>query len=174
MVRDHVQQLLQEWQRAGKPSREDYLKGARWLERQRSQSQYKGLWPQPPLMITATVDDGWGHGLDVMEALAMAVGITIDRLGVLQSPATILKACRERHPDLLGLTVLQFDSDDALKEIATSLPETITLVAGGAAFRYDPDFARRTATRVVARNGASFLQFLLTFQPQTYPREDIA
>ena len=170
-MRDHVDQLLQEWRRTGKPSREAYLKGAEWLEARRRFSKYKGLWPQPPVMITATVDDGWGHGLDVIEALAAAVGITIDRLGLLQPPAAILEACRERQPELLGLTLLQFDSDEALKEITSALPDTTILVAGGAAFQYDPDFARRTGTQVVARDGMSFLQFLLTYQPQTSPRD---
>jgi B12 binding domain len=164
-VRDRVSGLLQQWSRRGKPSREDYMAMARELEAWRRQSAPGGLWAKPPLMVTATLDDGWGHGLDIIEALAASVGVTLHSLGVLQSPETIVQACRDRQPDLLGLTVLQFDSEDALIHITGSLPPVTTLVAGGAAYRYDPELAERTGTHVVARDGMAFLRFLLGYQP---------
>jgi len=167
-----VSDLLQQWFRRGKPSREDYLEGARKLEALRRQSAWGGLWPQPPLMITATLDDGWGHGLEIIEALAASVGVAVHSLGVLQSPETIVQACRERQPDLLGLTVLQFDSDDALIRITRSLPPVTTLIAGGAAYRYDPEFAERTGTHAVARDGIAFLRFLLGYQPIGNPANE--
>jgi len=164
-VRDRVSELLQDWARQGKPTREDYLEGARKLETLRRQSEWGGLWPQSPLMITATLDDGWGHGLDIIETLAASVGVTVHSLGVLQSPAAIVQACRDRQPALLGLTVLQFDSDEALIHITRALPPVTTLIAGGAAYLYDPEFAERTGTHAVARDGRAFLQFLLDYQP---------
>lgn len=171
-MRDRVSDLLQQWFRRGKPSREDYLEMARELEAMRRQSEWGGLWTQPPSMITATLDDGWGHGLDIIEALAAAVGVAVHSLGVLQSPETIVQACRERQPDLLGLTVLQFDSDDALIRITRSLPPVTTLIAGGAAYRYDPEFAERTGTHAVARDGIAFLRFLLGYQPIGNPANE--
>ena len=164
-MRDAVSDLLQKWRLKGKPTREDYLAGARALETLRRQSPNHGLWPTPPLMITATLDDGWGHGLEVIEALAAAVGVAVYPLGVLQRPDAILAACRERHADLLGLTVLQFDSDDDLIEITRGLPPATTMIAGGAAFIHDPEFAARTGTQNMARDGAAFMQFLLRFTP---------
>ena len=164
-MRDDVRDLLQKWRLKGKPTREDYLAGARALETLRRQAPNRRLWPKPPLMITATLDDGWGHGLEVIEALAAAVGIAVHPLGVLQRPAAVLKACRERPADLLGLTVLQFDSDNTLLEITRGLPPETTLIAGGAAFMHDPEFAARTGTLHVARDGAAFMKFLLTFNP---------
>jgi methylmalonyl-CoA mutase cobalamin-binding subunit len=116
-------------------------------------------------MVTATLDDGWGHGLAVIEALAVAVGVVVHALGVRQPPATIVNACHDKQADLLGLTVLQFDSDEDLIAITRALPPETTLIAGGAAFIYDPEFAARTGTPVVARDGAAFLTFLLQFQP---------
>lgn len=163
-MRDRLTDLLQQWSRRGKQSREDYFSMARELEALRRQSEWGGLWPQPPSMITATLDDGWGHGLDIIEALAASVGVAVHSLGVLQAPATIVQACRERQPDLLGLTVLQFDSDDALIHITRSLPPGTTLIAGGAAYRFDPEFAERTGTHAVARDGIAFLRFLLDYQ----------
>lgn len=171
-MRDRVSDMLQDWTRRGKPTREDYLAMARELDAWRRQSAWGGLWPQSPLMVTATLDDGWGHGLDIIEALATSVGVAVHSLGVLQSPATIVQACRDRQPDLLGLTVLQFDSEDALIQITRSLPPVTTLIAGGAAYRYDPDFAERTGTSAVARDGRAFLRFLLGYQPAGQPASE--
>jgi methylmalonyl-CoA mutase cobalamin-binding subunit len=168
-VREAVIEMLRNWEQKDRPpTRDAYLAGARRLEALRSQAAGGGLWSRPPRMLTATLDDGWGHGLEVIEALATAVGVAVQRLGLLQTAAAIVDACRAQQPDLLGLTVLQFDSDDDLSRITQALPPATTLVAGGAAFRYDPDFAVRTGTPVVARNGAAFLQFLLQydFRPQ--------
>jgi methylmalonyl-CoA mutase cobalamin-binding subunit len=169
-VREDVIEFLQILKRKGRATREDYLAGAAALEARRLQSGGRGLWPQAPRMMTATLDDGWGHGLQVIEALSNAVGVAVQRRGLLQTPAAIVKACREERPDLLGLTVLQFDSDEALLKITRALPTATTLVAGGAAFRYDSDFAKRTGTHVVARDGTAFLQFLLGYEP-SHPRE---
>ena len=84
----------------------------------------------------------------------------IHSLGLLQSPESIVNACLELSPRLLGLTVLQLDSDDWVADIVRRLPSSTLLVAGGPAFQYDEDFARRTGTHVVVKNGAAFLQFL--------------
>lgn len=148
------------------------MEGAQALEALRRQSEWGGLWPQSPLMITATLDDGWGHGLAIIETLAASVGVTVHSLGVLQSPATIVRACRDRQAALLGLTVLQLDSDEALILITGALPSATTLIAGGAAYLYDPEFAERTGTHVVARDGMAFLRFLLHYQPVGNPENE--
>lgn len=159
-----IDALLAEWARQPRrPSREDYLAAAAFLARQRG-APGDGLWRAPPALLTATLDDGWGHGLEVIEALAAAVGVRVRRLGLLQTPQAVLAACRREGPDLLGLTVLQFDSEEAVAAIARGLPRGTTLVAGGAAYRYDEDFARRTATPVAIRDGAAFLDFLRGYQ----------
>ncbi len=160
-MRTRIEAVLNYW-RDNPPTREGYLETAAALTAGR-QSELKPLWPRSPSMVTATLDDGWGHGLDIIHSLAEAVGVHIEPLGVLQSPEAVVAACREHRPALLGLTVLQFDSDDAVRHILAHLPPTTTLVAGGAAYQFDPDFAERTQTPFVARNGAAFLQFLLNY-----------
>jgi methylmalonyl-CoA mutase cobalamin-binding subunit len=120
-------------------------------------------------MVTATIDDGWGHGLEVIEKLAEATGVRIHSLGLLQSPASIIDDCRKLNPQFLGLTVLQLDSDDRVADIVRGLPSATLLVAGGPAFRYDKDFARRTGTHVVVKNGAAFLHFLLNWNVEGCP-----
>jgi methylmalonyl-CoA mutase cobalamin-binding subunit len=144
------------------PTRESYLNAARELTAWRSERSHAGLWALPPLMVTATIDDGLGHGLEVIEKLAEATGVKIHSLGLLQSPESIVKACLELSPRLLGLTVLQLDSDDWVADIVRRLPSSTLLVAGGPAFQYDEDFARRTGTHVVVKNGAAFLHFLIS------------
>jgi methylmalonyl-CoA mutase cobalamin-binding subunit len=138
------------------------MNAARELAAWRTDHSHPGLWAPPPLMVTATIDDGWGHGLAVIEKLAEATGMVIHPLGLLQSPEFIVKACLELSPRLLGLTVLQLDSDDLVADIVRGLPPSTTLVAGGPAFQYDADFARRSGTHVVVKNGAAFLQFLFS------------
>ncbi|MBL0715761.1 MAG: cobalamin-dependent protein [Desulfosarcina sp.] len=159
-MRTRIEAILAEWDRHS-PTREAYLETARALAALRRPA---GLWSQPPRMVTATIDDGWGHGLEIIHALAEAVGVRVEPLGILQTPAAVVAVCRRRCPDLLGLTVLQFDSDDAVRHIVEHLPPATTLIAGGAAYRYDPDFAERTQTPVVARDGAAFLRFLLHYR----------
>jgi len=144
------------------PTRESYLNAAGELTAWRSERGHPGLWEPPPLMVTATIDDGWGHGLEVIEKLAAAAGVKIHSLGLLQPPERIVNACLELSPRLLGLTVLQLDSDDRVADIVRRLPSSTLLVAGGPAFKYDDDFARRTGTHVVVKNGAAFLQFLFS------------
>ncbi len=157
--RQVILDVLRNWEGVS-PSREAYLNAARELLTWRLSRNHAGLWESPPLMVTATIDDGWGYGLEVIEKLAEAAGVGITALGLLQSPENIVKACLELSPRLLGLTVLQLDSDDWVADIVRRLPSPTLLVAGGAAFQYDEDFARRTGTHVVVKNGAAFLQFL--------------
>ncbi len=157
-----IETLLAQWHRHP-PTRQGYLEAAGQLSACRRASGCRALWPRPPRMLTATLDDGWGHGLEIIQALAEAVGIRVARLGVLQKPEAVVSACRRMLPDLLGLTVLQFDSDDEVRHIVDHLPPQVTLVAGGAAYQFDPNFADRTCTPVVARNGAAFLHFLRNY-----------
>ena len=161
-MRARIEALLNHW-RDNPPTREGYLEAAAKLTAGR-RSGLKPLWPRSPHMVTATLDDGWGHGLDIIHALAEAVGVRVEPLGLLLTPYAVVAACRQHRPDLLGLTVLQFDSDDAVRHILGQLPCDTTLIAGGAAYQFDPDFAQRTQTPFVARNGAAFLQFLLNYR----------
>jgi methylmalonyl-CoA mutase cobalamin-binding subunit len=163
-MRTQITALLTKWAQQ-KPTRDGYLGAAERLAAFGRQPHCMALWPRPPVMLTATLDDGWGYGLEIIQALAAAAGIQVEPLGVLQRPEAVVAACRHKHPDLLGLTVLQFDSDEAVQHVVTHLPAGTTLIAGGAAYLYDPDFAERTRTPVVATNGAAFLSFLLEYHP---------
>lgn len=160
-LRRHLRNLLQNWRDAGLPPRWQLMNELQELLEWREKNQIAGLWDPPPLMLTATVDDGWGHGLEVVERCACAVGIQIQRIGLLQTPEVIVDYCRRLQPRLLGLTVLQFDSEAQLRFIVENLPGPTQMVAGGAPFQIDPEFAERAHVNYVAGNLADFLHFLL-------------
>ncbi|MEJ5348662.1 MAG: cobalamin-dependent protein [Desulfosoma sp.] len=118
-----------------------------------------------PKIALATIDDGWGNGLEVIAAAAQAVGAQTVRLGLLCTPEEILEACRRDPPDILGLTVLRADAEPLVAAIVQGLPQGVIVAAGGPVFQWDPDFARRTGIHKVFDDVASFLQWLSSLLP---------
>jgi methanogenic corrinoid protein MtbC1 len=123
-----------------------------------------GLWGNPPLMITATLDDGLGQGLEIIRMFSETAGIEIIDLGLLVTADKIITACKKNNPDLLGLTVLQFDSEKDILMISKNLPSKTKIIAGGPVFTADPGFARRAGIHFTAKNVAYFIRFLLQFE----------
>jgi methylmalonyl-CoA mutase cobalamin-binding subunit len=156
-----VGRLANQWMATGLPSRQGLDEVAENLECLRERLTVKGLWKQPPSMVTATLDDGLGQGLAVIEKYAAAVGIRLIPLGLMQTPEAVIDACNRHQPDFLGLTILQFDTEDDLTCIANHLPRKTRIVAGGPVFDGDPDFASRTGTHYAAKNVADFLRYML-------------
>ena len=156
-----VGRLSEEWLCDGLPSREGLDEASRKLDQLRKRSSIPGIWQRPPTLATATLDDGLGQGLAVIEAFAAAIGMRVNRLGLLQTAEGIIADCRRVKPDFLGLTVLQFDTGEDLLFISERLPEHTRIVAGGPVYASDPDFATRTGTHYAAKNVADFLRFML-------------
>jgi len=161
IFRDAVRETADGWLADGLPSRQVLEESAARLLRLRQKLQIPGLWEHPPCMVTATLDDGLGQGLAIIEQFADAIGVRLVSLGLLQPEAAIVNACRDEKPDFLGMTILQFDTEETLTTIAGQLPQKTRIVAGGPAFTGDPDFADRTGTHYAARNVAAFLRFML-------------
>ena len=115
-------------------------------------------------MITATLDDGLGHGLEIVRMFSEAVGLEIIELGLLVTPEKIISACKKNNPDFLGLTVLQFDSEETILMISRNLPSKTRIIAGGPVFTADREFARRAGIHFAAKNVADFIRFLLQFE----------
>ncbi|WP_373499263.1 cobalamin-dependent protein [Desulfococcus sp.] len=148
-----------------RPSRNELLSAAEKVLAWKRESGAESLWPRPPLMVTATLDDAWGHGLEVIHLYGEVAGLSMIPLGLLKPPKEVIRACAAHQPDILGLTVLQFDTEEALVEIRNSIPKKTRIVAGGPLFGADPDLARRAGIDFVARNAAAFIEYLLNFQP---------
>jgi len=161
-LRDRLTKLATGLLANGRPARTELTTAAADIQAWKTEHQVASLWSVPPLMVTATIDDAMGHGLDLIHQYANLAGLQVHPLGLLQSAEAIIAACREMEPALLGLTVLQFDSEDDLTLIARSIPEMTRIVAGGPLFKADPELAQRAGVHRVAVDAADFLSFLLT------------
>lgn len=160
-VREEIERLLAQWRRSGLPSHAALNQVAARLQSSLQRHGGKGLWNAPPLMATATLDDGLGQGLMVIHQFAEAVGMRIRPLGLLRSVEHIISDCHNEVPDFLGLTVLQFDSQADLAVIARNMPPKTRMICGGPVFQADPDFAGRCGVHYVARDVSAFLDILL-------------
>ncbi|MFZ1985071.1 MAG: cobalamin B12-binding domain-containing protein [Desulfatitalea sp.] len=160
-LRRQLETLCREWIDQGLPSREQIVRCAQTLIRWKEQHSGLGLWPEAPLLMTATLDDGIGQGIEIIHLFAEALGMRVMPLGLLQPADAIVAACRQHCPAFLGLTVLQLDSEEELASVGQRLPPGTCLIAGGPAFRYDPEMATRCGVHHVAANVAYFIDFLL-------------
>jgi methanogenic corrinoid protein MtbC1 len=146
------------------PSRSGLEKASGVLREWKVKTGGSGLWDKPPLMITATLDDGLGQGLEIIRMFSETAGIEIIDLGLLVTPDKIITECKRNNPDLLGLTVLQFDSEEDILMLSKNLPPKTKIIAGGPVFTADPGFAQRTGIHFVAKNVAYYIRFLLQFE----------
>jgi len=162
ILRNRLLQLVADLQTEGRPARTELAAAVADIQQWKRAQALTGLWPDPPLMVTATLDDAMGHGLDLIHQYAEAAGMQVNHLGLLKAPDAIVSACRDLEPMLLGLTVLQFDTEEDLTFIARNIPQATQIVAGGPVFKADPDLANRAGIHRVAANAADFLKFLLS------------
>jgi methylmalonyl-CoA mutase cobalamin-binding subunit len=161
ILKQKLVQVLDTWENIGTPSRTGLKEAARELIAWKRETRVSGLWRVPRRMVTATIDDAWGNGIRLINLWAEAIGFDVHFLGVLQPPPIIIEKCREIQPDLLGLTVLQFDSEELLVTISRNLPSKTRIIAGGPLFSADPELAYRSGVHFVARNAADFIGFIL-------------
>ncbi|SMC19981.1 Methylmalonyl-CoA mutase, cobalamin-binding subunit [Desulfacinum hydrothermale DSM 13146] len=165
-LRKCAQEFLNGWKQDGIPPRWALLQSLRKLDRTRIALLGDDLpFPFMPRMYLATLDDGWGHGLDAIELAGRGLGAPVRRLGLMMAPEQILAACVAEPPHILGLTVLHNDSEPALARICRGIPPQTAVLGGGTAFSLDPDLAQRTGVHKVARHARDFLHFLLTYAP---------
>lgn len=157
-----LETLLQDWREHGLPPRWSIEQSLLRLFDWQNEHETEALLSPRPLLFTATLDDGWGHGLELIHLCAGAAGWEVRPLGLLLSPDKILAACRESPPDFLGLTMLHSDSESGLSTIAGNLPGKTRLLAGGPPFKFDPELAERAGVHHVSANVADFLEYILS------------
>jgi hypothetical protein len=165
LLRDRLIHLLSEWKKNGIPTRTGFQSAAEEIIRWKKRNHLSGLWEIPPLFVTATIDDGWGHGLQLIHLWAKVVGLKVQPMGLLVQPAEIIRKCLHLNPHFLGMTVLQFDTEDDLILITKNLPSKTHVIAGGPIFSADPELAGRSGVHFVAKNAADFLAYMLEFDP---------
>jgi hypothetical protein len=164
MLRLKLTEVLNSWERPGMPARATLIKVEKELILWKSTQNIQGLWDIAPIMVSGTIDDAVGSGIQLIERYAALCGVTVYSIGVLASPAVILQACRKYHPDILGLTVLRQDQEDDLIEIRRSLPYPTQLLVGGPAAIHDPGLAGRVGIDHVSPHLKDFIEFLLDFK----------
>ena len=154
--------FIRDCEKNGLPGRNALLDTAKALQSWKQKNNLKGLWSISPLFLTATLDDAWGHGLDLIESYARVLGLRVVRLGLLMSAEEVIASCRKMKPDYLGMTVLQFDSEEDLCQVGCHLPEKTELIVGGPIFKADPDIAANAHVRFVAKDITDFVTFFLS------------
>ncbi|MDY6903484.1 MAG: hypothetical protein SWH61_02255 [Thermodesulfobacteriota bacterium] len=121
-----------------------------------------GIFAIPPRMMTATLDDGIGQGLILIHCLAELAGVVLTPLGLMQTPETIITECRHRQPDILGLTVLQYETEEMLcDELIPQLPGDVTVILGGPVFRTMGGETLAAKPYRVLNDAGAFLDYLL-------------
>jgi hypothetical protein len=161
--------LMDQWRQSGLPGRNTLLETAEALRAWKQSAHLQGLWKISPGLATATIDDAWGMGLDIIEAYAEVLGMSVMRIGLEVSSQTIISACHTYRPDYLGMTVLQFDTEEDLCMIGKAIPEKTKIIVGGPIFKSDPDLAKRAGIHFVAKDLPAFLQLFLSQQRKQEP-----
>ncbi len=164
-LRNRIEGLLKQWQVSGLPARATLDETARSLMSWRHDRGIDGLWQRPPRMLGVTMDDGWGHGIQLILRYAAAMGLETGFIGLLQTWQQIVPACEAFRADYLGITVLQFDTLGSLIELRHHLPRSIKIIAGGPVFRIDPQFQDQAGIDHVAKDAAGFIRLLMDIAP---------
>jgi methylmalonyl-CoA mutase cobalamin-binding subunit len=157
-----LEALLESWKIDGLPGRQTLMDTARDLLDWRKAHGINGLWLNEPVFATATLDDAWGHGLELIGAYAQVLGMRVIPLGLEKTARDIIDTCQDLQPEYLGMTILQFDSEEDLCEIGKNLPAKTRLVAGGPVFKSDPGMARRARVHFMAKNVGEFIRFMMS------------
>ena len=165
MFRREVEQLLHHWQSDGPPPRWRLREQLKDLKANRQTLGIPSLWAVPPAIVTATLDDGWGHGIETVALCARALGMTLHTLGLLVPPSEIAAACRRLRPDFLALTVLQVESKEALQLITDQVSPATQVFVGGALVQSCPQAFNRP-NLLAASNLTVFVEQLLRHQAQ--------
>ena len=163
-LRHKLWSLVEKWQSTGLPSRDALVNSALEVIAEKQGDEHASLWSAPPLFATATLDDAWGHGLDIIELYAKAAGMQVTRIGLLMTVEEIISACRRKLPNFLAMTVLQLDSEEDLIQIGNIISPKIKFIAGGPVFKTQPDMARAAKICFVAKDVAAFLEYLLSLE----------
>jgi hypothetical protein len=156
-----VRDRINHWRQEGLPGYDALAAEADALAALAKDPGTRPLWKAPPLLLTATLDDALGQGLTVIHRFADAVGLQRRHLGLTIAADAIIAACRAETPALLGMTVLQFDSEEDLARIRREIPTQVRMVCGGPLFKADPELAERCGIDFVAGSVSAFLEYLL-------------
>lgn len=165
-LHERLSALAREWRASGLPSFSALMAMADRLDRWKGAHRVTGVWGKGPVMVTATLDDALGQGLQIIDRYATVMGATVLRAGLYLKPEQIITTCRQYRPDYLGMTVLQFDTEDDIRTIRENISPDIRIIAGGPVFTADPGLAGQVGIYFVASDLSAFIDFMLS-QPES-------
>ena len=140
------------------PPRWTMLKTLEELAEKRIKLSIKTVLDRESLILTATIDDGWGLGLELIHKACDVLGLPYRFLGLLLTPEEIIDACGEVQPNFLGLTILHDSSKNTLHRIVSEVPEDTIVFIGGSNFFEEAFFPRRV---IFVPNVAYFIRFFV-------------
>lgn len=152
-----INSTIEKWQQEGIPPRWTLIEELKKLSNLRKSLGIPSILPYPFRILTTTLDDGWGLGLDIIHHACDVFGIDYTFLGFLKSPEEIIEACSREMPNALGVTVIQEESLDSLLEIRRMLPDYVEVFAGGPGLQELPTCKGITVLKNV-------LEFILLFR----------
>ncbi|MCX7822585.1 MAG: hypothetical protein N2260_03970 [Syntrophobacterales bacterium] len=130
-----LEESIRNWEREGVPPRWTLIEQLKKLSDLRKSLGISSVLSSPFRFITATLDDGWGLGLEIIHRACDVLGIDYTFLGLLKSPEEIAKACSNEMPDAVGVTVIQEETLDKLLYLRRLLPDRIEIFAGGSGLK---------------------------------------
>ena len=80
-LRKRSGRISRKWISDGLLSRQVLESTAEALTQWNRDRQVSGVWPNRPLMVTATIDDGIGQGIQIIECYAKVMGLRVQHLG---------------------------------------------------------------------------------------------
>lgn len=158
-----IRNLVDNWRQSGLPGQFTLHEIADELMAWRQNEKIPGLWTEPPVIFGVTMDDGWGHGIQIILKYAALIGCQTEFLGLLMTWEEIAAICQDRRPDILGLTVLQLDTEEDIGALREHIPAQTRIVAGGPVFKIDDELASRVGIDYVADDVGCFLNYMLNW-----------
>ena len=130
----------------------------------KKEENISGIWKKKPKMITATLEDGVGQGLKMIHLFSQVAGIEIVPLGLMQKEEAIINACIKQAPDFLGMTILQFNSEELLTHIIDHISKETKVVVGGPIFKMMDEEDLSKKRYIVLNTVSAYLDFLINWQ----------
>ncbi|MEJ5299511.1 MAG: cobalamin-dependent protein [Thermodesulforhabdaceae bacterium] len=155
-----VREKLEIWEKSGIPPRWSLLEELKKLQSLRISLGLSSICENPPRLITATLDDGWGLGIEVIHMACNALGIPYNFLGLMKTPEEIVDACASDPPDIVGVTVIQEDSAEELLRLRRLLQPNILILAGGPGLK-DPAEISHENNLIIVKNVSHFIRMII-------------
>jgi methylmalonyl-CoA mutase cobalamin-binding subunit len=163
-LRTILNELVNQWQNDPTVSWYQIYQVGEKLLAWKTQNRIAGIWKQSPKMITATMDDAIGQGLKMIHLFSRIAGMDIEPLGLMQSKETIIDACNYQLPDFLGMTILQYDTEEILNTIIPQFPKKMCILVGGPIFKMIPENELQHKKYTSFNSICDYLNFLLQYE----------